>query len=98
MDPSTQNSSSHAGRWALWISVALVAYVLSVGPVAALWLKLRDPSAPTEKLLDEVDKLGVVYAPVDYVVRKVPSLQPLSDAYMEWWFKFFGVFPPTAPV
>jgi len=62
--------------WILWLVLAGVFYVLSVGPVA----KLNDKGLIP-------DSVGVIYEPLGWASDRVPPL----DQFLDWYLKLWGV-------
>ncbi len=70
-----------AGFWATIILAALVAYPLSIGPVAWLDMKLDSP-----KWLETIGT--VVYAPLFYSVDHGPTrVTEFYESYLTWWME-----------
>jgi len=67
--------------WAMIILAALVAYPLSIGPVASLDKKLGSP--------EWLETIGtVVYAPAFYSIEHGPKrVSECYDRYITWWTK-----------
>ena len=86
-----QESGWHLGRWVLWVGMALVVYVLSIGPVAVLLYS--PPAAPYWDTLIKIH--DTVYAPLDVVILRYPSAQNLEKKYITWWFKVCGLLPSS---
>jgi len=62
--------------WFVWLFMALVVYVASIGPVAKLNQAGLIP-----------DGVKVIYAPLGWVADRVP----LMDRFIEWYFHIWGV-------
>ena len=60
------------GSMVLWVCVALLAYLLSIGPAAWLHEKTSSPRLKAG--------LETIYAPVIFLIEKTPLKQP-----GEWW-------------
>ncbi len=78
-----EDSRSHggAGVWAFWLGVAVLVYVLSVGPVVLVLDKMRWLNRPaTEAALNKV------YAPLVWAHEHTPLRKPL-DWYIALWDK-----------
>jgi len=83
--------SSSGGRWALWITVALVGYVLSVGPVIAVTYHHYGGRADS----GVVKGIALFYAPLGWAAEKVPMVQQAFESYMILWFHVLGYpLPP----
>ena len=68
-----------AGFWATIILAAVVAYPLSIGPVAWLYHKTGEPGW--------LGTAGdIVYAPLAFTIDKCPTkLGSQFHGYIEWW-------------
>ena len=62
------------GSWCCWMSVALVVYVLSIGPVVKFMLKGPIPEEVVE----------TVYAPIIWL-GKTESVGKLMDGFFNWY-------------
>jgi hypothetical protein len=71
------NRPGHSGGTLAWfILAAPLLYILSVGPVAAIWIKFKLPEAPLETF----------YAPLIWLHGHTPLKEPL-----EWYVELWGV-------
>lgn len=67
----------HSGGMLAWLVLAApLFYLLSIGPVAAIWVKTQLPVGPLETL----------YAPVIWLHDHTPLKKPL-----EWYVELWGV-------
>ena len=73
--------SSHAGRWALWVTAVLLVYVLSIGPMSAL-VNLYPPSETGWKVID------TVYQPLIALDKRTTRGRLLP--YEVWWENQLG--------
>jgi hypothetical protein len=75
-DKTTAEAKDSRSYWGflLWPCLIILAYVLSTGPVGLLW----DKGIIRGKRL-------VVYAPLEFVVRHIPSLQRPLNMYLQVW-------------
>jgi hypothetical protein len=69
-------SSSSGGTLAWFLLAAPLLYILSIGPVAAIWVKTQSRVAPLETF----------YAPVIWLHDHTPLKEPL-----EWYVELWGV-------
>jgi hypothetical protein len=93
MSEAESRESSQAGRWVLWVAVALVGYVLSVGPVGALTYHCWGPitgagPTPVQRAFE------IFYTPLGVVADHVPSFNKAMNEYGLWWFRLFGFAEP----
>jgi hypothetical protein len=72
-----RRKSTTAVVWSAAVLVALVVYVLSLGPMLYL-LNLGYIPAGADPAL------GKVYAPVQWM-RRVPLIREPLNSYMKWW-------------
>jgi len=94
-DANVSHDAWRAGRWAVWIVVALLAYVLSVGPATVLaycyeGLFSKGPGT----VGPVVGAYGILYAPLFLGLREAPGSDPAYETYLRWWFHLFGVPAP----
>ena len=70
------------GLWSylIWAFVVVMAYFLSIGPIALMQKKGMLISPPTQRALD------VFYAPWVYICNKTPLRRPLG-MYMHLWVR-----------
>ena len=78
-DAQDANSRRAVWSWLLWLSVALIVYVLSTGPILRL---MRTNRIPTGSLGIKV--VDVVYRPFDWA-EKWPGLARPLGMYWHLW-------------
>ena len=78
--------ASQAGRWTLWIALAVVAYALGMAPLHACAKKWR----VSPKMMDGVIWL---YQPLDWAANHSQVANQWVTGYQAWWFRITGVGP-----
>ena len=78
-DPSSKERHSDS-KWLLIVIFAMVAYPLSFGPFYYLSGKGYIGHTASRRIMR-------VYAPLIYMVQKVPQIEKLGEKYLEWWEK-----------
>lgn len=81
----TPSGRSQRGHWSGLIVAALVAYVLSSGPVLALGCWLRDKTD-----WNGFYAVFALYLPLLYTVGDVDAF----EAYIRWWMNLLDTMPP----
>ena len=72
-EDSTTEHKSRAGAYVAYVLIALVLYVLSIGP--AVWLNAKGYLP---------DEIGIVYFPLEYLYENTFLREPI-EWYLELW-------------
>jgi hypothetical protein len=83
-------SESHAGRWALGVAAALMAYVLSVGPVVTVMNR-----SPASKSVGAF--IIIAYYPLVWMSDRSSWVNRGMTAYCDWWEKIIPEGTTTPP-
>lgn len=77
MITETQNRASRGiGSFLTWAFILVVAYIVSIGPVARIDAKLSNPQLTAV--------LRIVYAPILYLLADTP-FTPVLEWYLDKW-------------
>ena len=82
MEAEDKRPSHRVFNWGMWVVVALLLYVLSVGPVFCIILNY-----PSLNSSPAGSTLNIIYAPLNWVTSQNETADKAMQEYVIWWLK-----------